>query len=255
MGNLYLELAILEPISEIEKKVNREASVISNHYSRFIKDIKIKNLDKIAIMLIKGSNENILPPLSLIRVCVFEKSYDIYSLCLKEEKELKKELLEIIHTSILLLCKKFEWSIEPFEKAYLMVKEKEYNNSYLAWGGKNFESKNKGKKVSINIQMNSSNIILSALVFDELNKHTKKIELARLYPLDLFLNQIINKVTWINESQFKLSGARGEINFIVSLLNGNVELQLNPKIRTLDQLENEIKNMKLVVTGSLLEIP
>jgi hypothetical protein len=240
MSKLFIELGFSDKDKQV--KYSQEFLFVSKLFSRFISDVKIENLRKIAIQLVNSPDAaHIIPTNKLTKVCLVYRYFE-WQIFENEAIETNryKILLDLILDTILEISGKFNWPVEPFKNAYLEVTKTDFKNEYVLLA----------PKLSIDRRYSASLVVVRdkeySSIFIELidKKHEgeiKKIELIKISFYEDDLSNIAKTLKWINNEEFVISNREGEINFKYSTRNNASEMFLTPRTHDESYLQDELK--------------
>jgi hypothetical protein len=240
MKNLFIALGFSD--KEKQVKYGKECIFISKLYNKFISDIKIKNLRKIAIELVSSpAAAYVIPTHNLTKVCLVYKYFDWQNLN-NEAIEINryKILLDLISDTILEISEKFNWPVEPFKNAYLEVIKTGFKNEYALLAPK--LSKDKRYSASLIVVVNKKYSSIFVELIDKIyGDKITRIELMKIIFYEENLSDITKKLKWISNNEFVVSNKEGEINFKYSIQNNVSETFLTPRIHDEKYLQDELK--------------
>ncbi len=240
MSKLFLELGFSDEDKQV--KYSQECLFISKLYSRFISDVKIENLRKIAIQLVNSHDAAyIIPTNKLTKVCLvyryFEwKNFENESL----EANRYKILLDLILDTLLEMAGKFNWPVEPFKNAYLEVTKTDFKNEYVLLAPKLSSDRRYSTSLVVVREKEYSSIFIE-LIDKKHECEIKKFELIKVSFYEDDLSCVVKSLKWINNEEFVVSNKDGEINFKYSTQNNILEMFLTPQTHDEKYLQDELK--------------
>ncbi len=227
---------------DIKKSFNRSTFIITDLFNRSL-DLTIENTEKIRIELATELDMlNIYLPEGISHVCHIHKSFDFNHYFTQPKPEHRKIILETLYEAIVALCQKTGYNLALFTGAYNKVKELDYENRFIY--GKLKSSPNRKNKAGIEIEVTEESANIS-IIFEAQNGEQNKVEILRTIPHYLFIYRFIYKGKWADNEIFKVFNRSGEINFVTSLKNKSVSIQLLPVKHT----EKELKKALLDITA------
>lgn len=240
MNGLFLELGYTD--KEKQVKYSQEFIFISKLYSRFISDVKIENLRKIAIQLVNSPDAaHIIPTSKLIKVCLIYWYFDWQNYENEtSETNRYKILLDLILDALLEISEKFNWPKEAFKNAYSEVTKSEFKNEYVLLPPKLSNDRRYSASLVVVRDKEYSSIFIELIDKKHVGK-LKKIELIRLSFYEDDLSNITKSLKWINNEEIIISNKAAEINFKFSVQNDLPEMFLTPRIHDENYLHDELK--------------
>jgi hypothetical protein len=240
MKRLFLEIGYAD--EDKQKQYGRDLLFLSRLFSRFINDVKIDNLRKIAIQLVDSPNKaHIIPANKLILVCLIYEYYDLENYNNEPTKLGKyKILLDLLLNTLQKTSEKFNWPKEPFEDAYSKVIKFGFNNEYVLLQPKLSKDRRFSGSIIANHTQEYVSIIVE-LIDKKQEGAIKKLELLKVVYFKDDFSDIVHTIKWINNEEFIISNKDGEINFKYSLRNEVLEMFLTPRIHDEKYLQDELK--------------
>ena len=240
MSKLFIELGFLD--QDKQGKYSKELLFVSKLYSRFISDVKIDNLRKIAIQLVNSRDAAyVVPTNKLTKVCLVYRYFECQNFENEElETDRYKILLDLILDVILEISGKFNWPVEAFKNAYSEVTQTGFNNEYVLMDPKLSNDRRYSASLFVVRNKEYSSIFIE-LIDKKHEGEIKKIELIKVSFFENDLSNIAKKLKWINNEEFVVSNKEGEINFKVSVPNNVSEIFLTPRIHDEKYLQDELK--------------
>lgn len=239
MKNLFLELGFEN--SESQMKYGKESTYISRLFSRYISDLKIKNLRKIYIGAVDSPERSyIIPANNLTKVCLIYKYFNLPNYEGESiEANRYKILLNFILESILEVSEKFDWPKEVFKEAYSKTVDPDFINEFVLLPPK--LSSNKRFSASIIAEASMDNITLYIELINKEKSEMSKVELIKVVYFKDDFSDIAYKLKWINNKEIIISNKEEEINFKFTIQNGTCELFLIPRVHDEKYLLDELK--------------
>jgi hypothetical protein len=242
MKKLFLEIGCRN--NEKQNLYGKDLLFVSRLYSRFISDIKIEYLSKIAIEIVDFPNKtSIMPTHKLILVCLISEYFDFEVLnIVKTKNEKYKLILDMLINSLRKASKEFNWPKELFENAYEKALETSFVNEYELLKPKT--SKCRRFLATVKANHNPDFISIFLEVTDKEHKDSPiKIDILNVvYFVDDF-SEIIHGFKWINNDEIITYNKVKEINFKISLKTKNSELFLTPTINDESYLLDDLKKI------------
>jgi hypothetical protein len=240
MKKLFLEIGCRN--NEKQKLYGKDLLFVSRLYSRFISDIKIEYLSKIAVEIVDFPDKtSIMPTHKLILVCVISEYFDFETLNMAKTKNEKyKLILDMLIKSLRKASKEFNWPQKLFENAYENVLETNFVNEYDLLKPKT--SKCRRFIATIKANHNPDFISIFLEVTDKEHKGSPiKIDILNVvYFVDDF-SEIIHGFKWIKNDELITYNKTKDINFKISLKTKSTELFLTPTINDESYLLDELK--------------
>lgn len=241
MSRLFIELGFTD--KERQLKYSKELLFVSRLYSRFISNIKIENLQKIAIQLIDLPSSAItIQSNKLIKVCLIYKYLDFEVLDnLASDKKRFKFILDFMLEAIIEASRKFNWPVELFQIAYDEVIKTGFNNEYPLTVPKLSRDGRWSALLLVVVNCDYSTIYVE--LTDRRNKiGIRKIEIVKISFYENNLLNIASGLKWINNNDdILISNSVGEINFKYSIPKNTVEILLKPRKHDEGYLLEELK--------------
>lgn len=240
MSKLFIELGFSDKDKQV--KYSQEFLYVSKLYSRFISDVKIENLRKIAIQLVNSHDAaHIIPTNKLTKVCLVYRYFEWQNL---ENEALEinryKILLDLILDAILEISGKFNWPVEPFKNAYLEVTKTGFKNEYVLLAPKLSNDRRYSASLVVARDKEYSSIFIE-LIDKKHEGEIKKIELIKISFYEDDLSNIAKSLKWVNNEEFVISNREEEINFKYSILKNVSEMFLTPRTHDEKYLQDELK--------------
>lgn len=241
MRKLFLEMGNYAKGDSEER--SKDLIFVSRLYSRFIADFKITNLRKITIDMtdVYGDKTMITGVNRLSPVCIINKAFNWEDYETEAEQIARyKVLLDFMHGAVLEAAERFEWPKELFEKAYAESLATGFTNEYVIVRPKS--SKDRRHVASV-LARHSRDYV--AIIVELKNKkdesETNQIELMKVnFGEDVF-SGIVHKIKWVSNGDLVISNKDEEINFRMSVQDGNAEMFLTPRIHSQEYLQDELK--------------
>ncbi len=240
MSKLFIELGFSDKDKQV--KYSQEFLFVSKLYSRFISDVKIENLRKIAIQLVNSHDAaHIIPTNKLTKVCLVYRYFEWQNL---ENEALEinryKILLDLILDAILEISGKFNWPVEPFKNAYLEVTKTGFKNEYVLLAPKLSNDRRYSASLVVVRDKEYSSIFIE-LIDKKHEGGIKKIELIKISFYEDDLSNIAKSLKWVNNEEFVISNREEEINFKYSIQKNVSEMFLTPRTHDEKHLQDELK--------------
>ncbi len=240
MSKLFIELGFSGKDQQV--KYSQEFVFISKLYSRFISDVKIENLRKIAIQLVNSHDAaHIIPTNKLTKVCLVYRYFEWQNL---ENEVLEtnryKILLDLILDTILEISVKFNWPVEPFKNAYSEATKTGFKNEYVLLAPKLSNDRRYSASLVVVRDKEYSSIFIQLID----TKHESEIKIIELIKISFYeddLSNIAKNLKWINNEEFVISNKEEEINFKYSVKNNVAEMFLTPRTHEEKYLQDELK--------------
>lgn len=240
MSKLFIEIGFSDKDRLV--KYSKEFLFVSKLYSRFISDVKIENLRKIAIQLVNSHDlDHVIPANKLTKVCLIHRYF--------EWKNLEDEVLEINRYRVILdliidvlleISEKFNWPKEAFMNAYLEATKSGFKNEYVLLPPKFSNDGRYSASLVVVRDKEYSSIFIQLIV----KKHESEIKIIELKKISFYeddLSNIAKSLKWINNEEFVISNKEEEINFKYSVQNNVVEIFLTPGTHDEKYLQDELK--------------
>lgn len=239
MKHLFLEMGF-ENKSDADCFNNITIS-LSILYSKFIKNIRIDNLNKIAIRIVDDPDQSyIFEPNSITKVCALFRYCDLSEI--RKVQDLKTVylfFLNLIQDSVLELADKYHWPVNGFKEAYNKVIEADFINEFIIIPAK--KSKNRKNSISVMGLGSKDYISISLIVKSDQNQNEEKTEILRTVFFMDDLRDIIFSLKWIDNETALISNKDGEINFRFSIIDKSIKLILTPHKHDSAFLKNMLK--------------
>ena len=241
----YFEVCTAYTVSlskEDKLKFNLSTHVITELYNRCL-NLSIKGFEKYRIELYdKPDIYNLYPPDNASTIAYYERTFDFDRYFAQQKPERRKITLETLYEAIVVLCEKAGYDLAPFTAAYKRVKELNYENRYMV--DKLKTSPNRKYKAGIQVEITEKVAEISVVVEGLPNFGNLVIlKIAQTQPHSFFIQQLINKGKWVGSNTFIVSNKLGEINFVASLKDKSVEVQLLPKTKSEEELRKEFEGL------------
>lgn len=240
MSKLFIELGFSD--KDMQVKYSQEFLFVSKLYSRFISDVKIENLRKIAIQLVNSHDAaHIVPTNKLTKVCLVYRYFDWQSL---ENEALEinryKILLDLILDALLEISRRFNWPVESFKNAYLEVAKTGFKNEYVLLAPKLSNDRRYSASLVVVRDKEYSSIFIE-LIDKKHEGGIQKIELIKISFYEDDLSNIAKSLKWISNEEFVISNREEEINFKYSIQKNVSERFLTPRTHDEKYLQDELK--------------
>lgn len=240
MSKLFIEIGFSDKDKQV--KYSKEFLFISKLYSRFISDVKIENLNKIAIQLVNSHDAVfIIPTNKLTKVCLIYRYFEWKSV---ENEALEinryKIILKMIFDALLETSEKFNWPVEPFKNAYYEVTKTEFKNEYVLLASKLSKDRRYSASLFVVRDKEYSSIFIE-LIDKKLGGDVKKLELLKVSFYEDDLSNIAQSLKWINDEEFVVSNKEQEINLKYSIQKDVLEMILTPRTHDEEYLLNQLK--------------
>ncbi len=240
MKRLFLEIGYADEDKQMQH--GRNLLFLSRLYSRFISDVKIENLRKIAIQLVDSPDKaHIIPTNKLILVCLIYEYYNLENYNNEPTKLGKlKILLDLVLNTLLKTSEKFNWPKELFQDAYGKVLKSGFVNEYTLLQPRLSKDRRFIASIIANHTQEYVSIIIE-LIDKKQENAIKKVELIKVVYFKDDFSDILHMLKWINNEEFIISNKDGEINFKFSVRNEVPEMYLTPRIHDEKYLQDELR--------------
>lgn len=238
MKNLFLELGFED--GDKQMAYSKESIYVSRIFSKYISDLKIKNLRKIYIGIVTTPNEyRVIPTHELTKVCLIYKYLDWQNYeNINLESNRYKIFLDFILVTLLEVSDKFDWPKEYFEKAYAEVIKSKFKNIITLLPSKFSKDKKHSASVIVNCDKDVSSITIELQSIQE--RDLKRFELINITSLVDNFSRVVHRIKWISNEELIISNKEDEINFKFSIPNGLAEIFLTPRTHDEKYLQDEL---------------
>jgi len=243
MKKLIIDIAITQNIDINRRNFNILCGVIAQTYSIY-QYSKIEGLNKVFINLTDNPEirDIVYDFKGFFGVCHIDRIFNFNKHFEKPLKLRKKEILDTLHHSILMMCDKFNFDKTPFDTAYQKVIEN--NFEYRNVMNKMASAKNRQHKAGIEVDLKEDGAQINVLFTNKNSQPVVRRELIKLKADYYFINQLINKGKWLDNERYMVSDKNEVANFIAQLNSDKVELQICPRNTTTEQVLERIEGLK-----------
>ena len=142
--------------------------------------------------------------------------YDINSFFVLKDEEKKKATLAFLHTGLIRLCEKYNWSTEPFERACDKVVELNYKNEWVWKKPKTSPDRKYTAEIFCIHEVESFSIYM--IIRDRKTKNLLMQELlTSTKPDELIFKPCLGELKWLSNTRVKLFDQIDEQSWTVKL--------------------------------------
>lgn len=218
----------------------KTANFVAWKYYNELQDVNIKNLRKITIELKEQiKNVNISEYNKIVPVCIIELPYKFDEFHLLNSQERRLNLLNTLYSGVKLAVNKFNWSLDPFKKAYEVIIRNGFENSFTI--SKKLSSPDRKFNAQALVNANETYAEILVSIKGKLQSKANNISIIKIVPDPLFLDMIFKKIVWLNNYTMAVQDSFQELTFKINVESGIKELVLVPSIHSLEYIEDTLK--------------
>jgi hypothetical protein len=150
----------------------------------------------------------------------------------------KRMILDTVHRIARLCAAHFDWSIDPFNKAYQEVLDANFE---YCLESKPKASRDRKHSATVRLQKNESHAIISAVFRDRDGKEKRVVELLRSFQHPMFYGELMRGYKWFNNHEFGLFTPGEEITIKASLDSDTATTTITPQDTPREHLEGQLR--------------
>ncbi len=227
-GRPYIDFGIAD-YSPIEKEFktmfNSVANIISQMYSSFLREVEIPKCQKISITISNYSNETnyisgkdfVCGVIEIRKIYYDFKKFETLSFFQK-----KVEILELIQSFLLELCKQNGYNPTPFILAYNKIKENNYKSIFILFG-KKFTNRKTKISAWVKVEQKETGALIVFDFQDANSQNLKSIETIEIPNGPFFIESYMAcGGKWVDDNCFVLLD-RNKMQTLKVFLSGKFE--------------------------------
>lgn len=190
---------------ERSRAFNGEANCVCSHYLRHVGRFQNNKMRK---LLIEVDHHDFLLKQIDLDIWMIQTSFPFEVYWKQSDTDRKRMILDALHDAILKVASTFNWKPAVFKNAYdVVLREKLVNEFHV---GKPKASPNRQFRAQVRCAFDLDGIRLFLDISDKSGGTVSSRFIRKTLPHEIFVNDLIGKVTWHNNTEAVLLSRSGD---------------------------------------------